>query len=332
LKTGYYSAYTRNLRQELADYLDRQRLRELHQRRPVKHFAVLIRQLLLLGAGAAGVYYLRNSGLWIFFSALLGLTIFNFTVLLHEVLHGLVFAGNRQLLTRMLEFAYALPSGISPSQFTRWHLDHHAELGSGEGDPKRRYLSPRINRPWYKLLYFTPALFPIYFRAAERESRSYPAELRRLIKIERFAAIALHLSIALALAWLGGPGLMLKAHVVPVFVFFPVAFALNRLGQHYDICPEDPARWSTLMRPSRFWDFAYLWSNYHLEHHYYPGVPFYNLPRLRSLLEPWIRARGMRARSYRELLYDYLILNRKPHTNWAAADAEASLAKSSLVR
>ena len=29
------------------------------------------------------------------------------------------------------------PSGISASQFTRWHLDHHAELGSDEDDPKR---------------------------------------------------------------------------------------------------------------------------------------------------------------------------------------------------
>src|SRR5438034_4506514 len=36
---------------------------------------------------------------------------------------------------------YAIASGISCSQFTRWHLDHHAELGSDEGDPKRHYRS-----------------------------------------------------------------------------------------------------------------------------------------------------------------------------------------------
>ena len=34
---------------------------------------------------------------------------------------------------------------------------------------------------WYKLLYCTPALFPIYFRAARREAATYPAPLQRTI-------------------------------------------------------------------------------------------------------------------------------------------------------
>ena len=50
------------------------------------------------------------------------------------------------------------------------------------------------------------------------------------------------------------------------------------------IDPSDPAKWSTLMRASWFWDHAFLFSNYHLEHHYFPRVPFYNLPRLHRLL------------------------------------------------
>ena len=65
-------------------------------------------------------------------------------------------------------------SGISASQFTRWHLDHHDNLGSWEDDPKRHWLSPKRNARWFKLLYCTPALIPIYFRAAASEARSYP--------------------------------------------------------------------------------------------------------------------------------------------------------------
>ena len=45
-----------------------------------------------------------------------------------------------------LGLLYAMPSGISASQFTRWHLDHHAELGSDEDDPKRHHLSPKRER------------------------------------------------------------------------------------------------------------------------------------------------------------------------------------------
>ena len=75
--------------------------------------------------------------------------------------------------------------------------------------------------------------------------------------------------------------------MIPVFFVFPIAFTLNRLGQHYDIDPDDPAKWGTLMRGSWFWDFAFLNSNYHLEHHYFPGVPFYHLPALQRALKPF---------------------------------------------
>ncbi|HEV7919493.1 MAG TPA: fatty acid desaturase, partial [Thermoanaerobaculia bacterium] len=209
--------------------------------------------------------------------------------------------------------------GISASQFTKWHLDHHLGLGSFEEDPKRHYLSPKINARWLKFLYFTPALFPIYFRAAARETAAYPPEMRKRIARERLATIAFQLAILFTIAFLGGWAVAWKLYLVPIFFVFPIAFALNRLGQHYDIDPDDPAQWSTLVKGSWFWDVVFLFSNYHLEHHYFPGVPFYNLPRLQRLLLPFYEKRGMTARSYGSLVWRYLILNRKPHTKWTAA-------------
>ena len=123
----------------------------------------------------------EHPAIWIPLAVVQGFTVFNFTVLLHEVLHRLVFERPWPLAERLLGLAYAIPSGIAASQFTRWHLDHHAELGSSLGDPKRHHLSPKRNERWFKLLYATPALFPIYFRAAARETSTYPGELQRLI-------------------------------------------------------------------------------------------------------------------------------------------------------
>ncbi len=316
MKTNFYAEHTRDLKAELAATIDHAELKALHECSAWRHFYVLGRQFLLLVAGAAGVMHFKESWWWVPFAILEGLTIFNFTILLHEVVHGLVFAGNFPAAYRFLGYLYALPSGLSCSQFTRWHLDHHAELGSSDGDPKRHYLSPKINKPWYKALYFTPALFSIYFRAAARETASYPEGLRKRIALERRATLLLQLSILGSIWYFAGPMTALKIYAVPIFLVFPVVFALNRLGQHYDIRPEDPAQWSTLMNPSWFWNFAYLWSSYHLEHHYYPGVPFYNLPRLHRALQPFFRKRGMKSRTYGQLLYRYLILNGKPHTNW----------------
>jgi len=285
---------------------------------------VAARQLLLLVCATIGLWVFSHPLIWIPLAFVQGFTVFNFTVLLHEVVHETVFPTRRPRLYRLLSWCYAIPSGLSATQFTRWHLDHHAELGSDCTDPKRFHLSPKRNERWVKLLYFTPALFPIYFRGAAAEARAYPAETQRTIRRERVAAIGFHLLCAVLSILLGGWAVWLRVQVVPIFFVFPIAFIVNRLGQHYDIEPNDPAKWSTLVKGSWFWDSVYLNSNYHLEHHYFPRVPFYNLPRLQRLLWPFYETIGLRPRGYGELLWHYLVSNRRPHTNWHASSPAAT--------
>ncbi len=315
----YYVDHAHDLKRKLATQVPKEPLKELHRKRAWRHFVVLGRQLVLLGVASWMLWRGGPWWLWIPFAFVQGFTIFNFTVLLHEVVHNTVFATRRPKTSRFLGLLYGLPSGLSASQFRQWHLDHHDQLGSEVLDPKRHYLSPRINARWYKLLYFTPALFPIYFRAAAQENATYPPELRRAIRLERLGAMALHLGVLAALWIFGSFELAIRVHAIPVFVVFPIAFVLNRLGQHYDIVPENVANWSTLMKSSPFWNFAFLWSNFHLEHHYFPAVPFYNLPKLHRLLQPFYASEGIEARSYGSLLWNHLVRNKRPHTNWGDA-------------
>ena len=320
MKDHYYGQHAAALRTELSRAVPRPVLRHLHEKNAVRHLLISARQFLILGLGTWGLIVFDNPLVWVPLAIVQGFTVFNFTVLLHEVVHHTVFATRRPAAERALAWLYAVPSGISSSQFTRWHLDHHAELGSEEDDPKRHHLSPKRNARWFKLLYCTPALFPIYFRAARRESATYPPALQAQIATERRVSILAHL-LALAAIWIVfGFGAALRAHVIPVFFVFPIAFTLNRLGQHYDIDPADPAKWGTLMRGSWFWDFAFLNSNYHLEHHYFAGVPFYRLPALQLALVPFYTRHGMRWRTYGGLLRDWFIRNRVPHTNWEASN------------
>ncbi|HSP06397.1 MAG TPA: fatty acid desaturase, partial [Acidobacteriota bacterium] len=293
-------------------------IRRLHRIRPWKHFLIVFRQYALLAAATAALAYFTNPLIWIPLALVQGFTIFNFTVLLHEVVHNAVFVPGKssRKFNRIMGLVYAFPSGISASQFTKWHLDHHAGLGSPTEDPKRFRLSPKVNKRWLKILYFTPALFFIYFRAAALETATYKPELQKTINLERLLTILFQLSLMGLCYWLGGAGVMVRVYVVPVFLIFPIAFALNRLGQHYNIRPEDPAQWSTLMKSSWFWNFAFLYSNFHLEHHYFPGVPFYNLARVHRLMQPFYKARGMKAYGYAELIYRYIVLNGQPHTDW----------------
>ena len=315
-KRRYYAAHAAAFKAELASAVSTDAVRDWHRRQPARHAAVALRQFALLGLATWALVRATHPAIWIPLAVVQGFTVFNFTVLLHEVIHHAVFARRRPRLERLLGFAYAIPSGISASQFTRWHLDHHAELGSSDDDPKRRHLSPKINARWLKLLYCTPALFPIYFRAARREAATYEAPLRRTIARERWVSIAFQLAALASLAWWFGWGAAARAYVVPVFFVFPVAFTLNRLGQHYSIDPSDPACWSTLVRGHWFWDLAFLNSNYHLEHHYFPGVPFYRLPEVQRALTPYYERKGLAWRNYGQLLLGWFVENQAPHTKW----------------
>ncbi len=321
---NFYAEHSAELRYELGRALPTEALKELHHRRPVLHFLVTAALLTVLILSTVAIVAIDSWWGWLPFAFISGFAIFNFTILLHEVVHRTVLARPSDLLSRLIGIAYAIPSGISSTQFSRWHLDHHANLGSHDDDPKRHHLSPKRNERWYKLLYFTPALFFIYFRAARTESRTYPPELQKIIAIERNLTIAFHLVLLALITYFAGFEVAGKAYLIPYFFVFPIAFALNRLGQHYDIDPSDPAKWSTLVRGSRLWDVVYLFSNYHLEHHYFPSVPMYNLPRLQRLLLPFYEAKGFTSRTYGQLLWSYLVLNRKPHTNWGPEVEQAA--------
>lgn len=315
-KSRHYIASSTELKRELAREIPRDELMQLHRKSAWRHFLVLGRQILFLVLGTWISATRDEPWLWIPAAVVVGFSIFNFTVMLHEVVHKAVFEKSRPGWERFLGILYAFPSGISASQFTRWHLDHHDNLGSSEDDPKRHHLSPKRNARWYKALYFTPALFPIYFRAAKRETSTYEPALARTVAIERVATIAGHLAILGTLIATIGGWLAFKVYMVPYFLVFPVAFVLNRLGQHYNIDPADPAKWSTLVKSTPFWNFAFIWSNFHLEHHYFPNVPFYRLERLHRVLGPFYARRNMVPVGYAELIWNWLARNKAPHTKW----------------
>jgi fatty acid desaturase len=298
-------------------------MRRLHDRKAWKHFALVLQQTALLVGLGWLAWRFPQPWIWIPLAVLQGFVILSFIILLHEQVHNLIFAGRRPGWERVLGLFYALPSAISASQFKRWHLDHHRELGTTDDDPKRAYLSPKKVKRWYKALYMTPALFVIYSVASARAARRYPRGLVRTIQIEKWTFMALHVAFA---AWLwssSGFGAWFRVHFAPLFLAFPFAFTLNRLGQHYAVDPRDPAKWSTLVKGNWFLDWLFLFSNYHLEHHYLVAVPCYHLPRLQRRLQPFFAKIEWRPMTYGQILYQWFVKNRVPHTNWFEGGDEA---------
>lgn len=310
---GHYARHARGFYRELVSGLDRRTLGALHRRSATRHFFLAARQVALLCAIPALMWKFPTPWVWVPAIVLQGFIFFGFSVLLHEVVHKAVFATSRPRAGRALGLLYGGLGFLAPSQFSRWHLDHHRELGSASEDPKRAYLSPKHNRRWVKLMYFTPLLAPIYLRAAARAGVRYPQTVKRRIRRERLYLVVLHAGVFAAL-WSVSPWLAIGAHAAPMALAYPIAFSLNRLGQHYVIDPSWPGAWTTLMRPNAVWNFLFLYSSYHLEHHCFPGVPCYRLPELQRALLPALTAHGHRAYGYGELLNLWLLRNHVPHS------------------
>jgi len=316
VRRGYYHDHVDDLPRRLLDAVPSEELRGFHARSGARHFVIAGRQALFGAACLWGMIRFDEPWIWIPLAALQGTVILSFIILLHEVVHETVFKKRRPRLSRVLGFLYALPSTISASQFTRWHLDHHKSLGSATEDPKRAHLSPKRNARWYKALYMTFALFFIYMKASATEAKSYPASLRRRIATEKIANFALHAALVAAIWRFFDGATVLRAYVVPLAVFFPPAFMLNRLGQHYWIDSSDPAKWSTRVDGSPVSQFLFLNSNHHIEHHYFPSVPLYRLPALNRRLRPFWEKIGHPSRSYPALLWGWFVKNGAPHSDW----------------
>ena len=316
MNRSYDRTINPEIQNRLREYLSREEILELHRRSGWRHFALVLQQVVLLVGVGILSYRISTPWIWIPLALFQGFVILGFIILLHEQVHNLIFARRRPIRERILGLFYSLPSAISASQFKRWHLDHHSELGTADDDPKRAYLSPKRVSRWYKALYMTPALFVIYSIGAAKAARSYPASLRRTIQLERLVFVAIHLAFATWMVSHAGWAVWARVHAVPVFLAFPFAFTLNRLGQHYAIDPRDPAKWSTLVKSHWFWNWIFVYSNFHLEHHYLIGVPAYNLPRMQAKLWPFYEAIGHRPMGFGEILYHWFVRNRTPHTNW----------------
>lgn len=304
------------IHKRLKPYLTESEIESFLVRKAWRHFLVTARLLVLTVALVYIPIRFENPLIWIPAGLLQGFNILGFITLLHDALHLAVFDKPRLKAHYIVGFLYAIPSGISASQFTRWHLDHHAQLGTNDKDPKRAYLTPKTVTRLYKLMYMTPFLFLIYAHASVKASEGYPAELKKKIKREKLFVYSVHAALVFFIFLNSSFYTLLRIYIFPLFFCFPIAFTINRLGQHYKIDPKNPAKWATLINGGPFVNFLHLNSNFHLEHHYFPRIPLYKLPRLNKKLQPFYKDINHHPATYHELLWGWFVLNKKPHTDW----------------
>jgi fatty acid desaturase len=168
-------------------------------------------------------------------------------------------------------------SGISGTAYRAFHLDHH-RFAQTDRDPEVRLIR-RLSggRGWgYLLLPLASHLavngYPFY--AGKRVA------IRGRTILELAAAVALHASLAIGL----GLRPWLLFCVAPVFTSLGAVVILRSICEHHGTGDGD--RWSNTrtMKAGRLVELLWSNTNYHLEHHLAPHVPFQRMPELRRLL------------------------------------------------
>ena len=101
----HYSAHAGPLRAELGHGAVARRHDAVHQKSRRRHLLIAARQFALLGLATWGLIRFDHPPVWIPLALVQGFTIFNFTVLLHEVVHLAVFERRRPRAERLLALA-----------------------------------------------------------------------------------------------------------------------------------------------------------------------------------------------------------------------------------
>jgi fatty acid desaturase len=247
---------------------------------------------------------------WVLASVLvIGVEQHGLFILAHEAAHYRLFG--RRAVNDAVGRIIAMTGAVSMCTYRVIHRLHHNNLYSDEdpdtaihgGYPRGvAYLWRKLAQDlaglnaWKTIAYFfgAPALNDETNRSARPLDDTSP-QLRAAARADRWLVVAFHLLAPLvALVIAGWRGLALYAvfWVVPLLTVLQPILRLRAICEHGGVT--DFSSPLTAARTNRTWGrFGNLLGrvllfphhvNYHLEHHLYPAVPHYHLPRLHRML------------------------------------------------
>jgi fatty acid desaturase len=222
-----------------------------------------------------------------------------FYLLSHEGHHHLLFPN--QAVNHSVNILLCVPLLHSPSAYRVLHELHHRYLG-GPGDPDeyRNYTGDARVRwalQWVRLtigtLVYMPLIPIVAWRRASRANRwSIACEYAAMsaVWLIVFAEVPVRV--------------LLQVWLIPGVLVGYIS-AVRALAQHALTDGHDPLLASRSVRSNPVVSFCLLNENYHLEHHLFPEIPSYNLPRLHALLRSRL-PHSVEARSYSGFLAGFV--------------------------
>jgi fatty acid desaturase len=266
--------------------IDRKLLRTLSKRKNYRGFINVGLWLALMG-GLGYLGAITMSSPWcilVFF--LYGQVFGNCSARWHECLHGTPF---RTPVLNEIVYYMACAMDFRDTIFTRWsHVTHHSYTIDTDVDLEIH--APRPVKLWKlvaELLYLPSGWF--FIRLLVLHTLGIPAkEARRVVPESDFhrmfwaarSVLGLHLAV-IALAIVLQSWLPILLFTLPRFYGAALLF-IFALTQHAGLAENanDHRLLARTVIINPFFSFLYMHMQYHVEHHIFPGVPFFALGKL----------------------------------------------------
>jgi fatty acid desaturase len=281
--------------------IDNAQLRELMQIRDGKAAFDLLVTLLTALLGPI-LFYIWPHPVVGVLCALLTIRVLNsFAQLVHGAGHGKLFSSRR--LSEVVATFCAAMVGYSYQGHRAAHLEHHKHLNT-EADADLIWGHPDektsdMVRRWIGDLLFASAVRRLaqyvlgdrHARTSAKPGQALPSVLGL---VRTMAPVAIVQTALLMYYWaLIGPQYYFLLYVLPAMTLYPAQIRLRSMAEHAfhpDALPEPDSNgvWVTRSIDANWLErflMAPLCGIYHFEHHLLPAVPYYNLPRLRTILQ-----------------------------------------------
>jgi fatty acid desaturase len=233
----------------------------------------------------------------------IGAAVHALAILMHEAIHGNFF--RRAGLDRWAGFLLGAPALFSATAYKTVHALHHRHNRGSQDPDEFTNLTRRprlLSAAFYCWGLFGLAAYLIHVpvMALVRGNRRQ----RRTVLLEYAFLLAIYGGVVAGIHRLGRLDLLLHLWVIPIAV---AALLGNVRGwaEHSMTPPGHPLTQTRTVTSNRLVSLLMCNLNYHLEHHLYPGVPWYHLPRVHRLIQEDLAGTGSVVyRSYLRFLWD----------------------------
>jgi fatty acid desaturase len=264
--------------------------------------------LFLLIWTAAG-YLIMTFPIWavrIPLYVLIGIIMNGLTNLMHEAAHKNLFRDSFK--DRFVGILLGVPSLVSYSAYRSSHLLHHRHNRT-EKDPDE-FQNISDNKKLLTVIYYfwllAGTVIYIFYLPFSSYSKS-PVNTRKSIIIE-YLFIIVFWSLTWRLAVIFNfTEVLVQVWLIPVVIAI-LWVNIRYWSEHTQTQPGHPLTETRTVTSNPVFSFLNVNMNYHLEHHLYPGIPWYNLPELHRLLIPEYQKAGSSIyHSYIKFLIDAFI-------------------------